>query len=166
MPLETYVARVLAGEAARGSGPAALEALAITIRTFALANRGRHRADGFDLCDLTHCQVVRTATAATEQAARATAGSVLLYRGAPAQVFYTASCGGRTGIAFRRLARRRGPAVPRVARRSRRRSDAVVVRADGRRRWSGRSPPPASAAVCARCASRRAPAPGAWRSSA
>ena len=58
LPLETYVARVLAGEAARGSPPAALEALAITVRTFALANLGRHRADGFDLCDQTHCQVV------------------------------------------------------------------------------------------------------------
>src|SRR5712692_4469834 len=96
MPLETYVARVLAGEAARESGPAALEALAITIRTFALGNLGRHRADGFDLCDQTHCQVVRAATEATIHAARVTAGKVLLYRGLPAKVFYTASCGGRT----------------------------------------------------------------------
>src|SRR5262245_3726742 len=53
IPLEAYVARVLAGEAARDSAPAALEALAVTIRTFALANRDRHRADGFDLCDQT-----------------------------------------------------------------------------------------------------------------
>ncbi|MGE5244052.1 MAG: SpoIID/LytB domain-containing protein [Betaproteobacteria bacterium] len=98
LPLERYVARVLAGEAARGSGPAALEALAITVRTFALANLGRHRADGFDLCDQTHCQVVRTATAATEHAAAATAGEVLLYDGAPASIYYTASCGGRTEI--------------------------------------------------------------------
>jgi len=73
MDLEAYVARVLAGEAARASEPAALEALAIAIRTFALANRGRHGSDGFDLCDQTHCQVVRTATAATERAASATA---------------------------------------------------------------------------------------------
>jgi len=96
LPLESYVARVLAGEAARGSRPAALEALAITIRTFALANRGRHRADGFDMCDQTHCQVVRAADAETERAAQATAGRLLLWRGAPASVFYTASCGGRT----------------------------------------------------------------------
>jgi stage II sporulation protein D len=83
--METYVARVLAGEALRDSRPAALEALAITLRTFAEANRGRHRADGFDLCDQTHCQVVRTATAATERAAQATAGRLLLLRdGAPA----------------------------------------------------------------------------------
>jgi stage II sporulation protein D len=96
LPLEPYVARVLSGEAARGSRPAALEALAITIRTFALANRGRHRADGFDVCDQTHCQVVRAADAATERAAQTTSGRVLLRDGAPASVFYTASCGGRT----------------------------------------------------------------------
>src|SRR5947209_5776672 len=96
MPLEAYVARVVAGEALRNSQPAALEALAITVRTFALANRGRHRADNFDLCDQTHCQVVRAATAATERAAQATAGRLLLRDGAPASIFYTASCGGRT----------------------------------------------------------------------
>jgi len=98
VPIETYVARVLAGEAARDSDPAALEALAITIRTFALANAGRHRAEGFDLCDQTHCQVVRTATPATVAAAAATAGRVLLRGGVPATVYYSASCGGRTEI--------------------------------------------------------------------
>src|SRR6185295_3358687 len=98
LPLETYIARVLAGEAMRDSQPAALEALAITARTFALANRGRHRADGFDLCDQTHCQVVRTATAATDRAAQATAGRILLRGDAIASVYYTASCGGRTEI--------------------------------------------------------------------
>ncbi|OFV93082.1 MAG: hypothetical protein A3G76_15760 [Acidobacteria bacterium RIFCSPLOWO2_12_FULL_65_11] len=98
VPLETYVARVLAGEAARDSRPAALEALAITIRTFALANPGRHRSEGFDLCDQTHCQVVRAPTPATERAAQATAGQVLMHDGVPASVFYSASCGGRTEV--------------------------------------------------------------------
>src|SRR5205823_4235924 len=99
MPLEAYVARVVAGEALRNSQPAALEALAITVRTFALANRGRHHADGFDLCDQTHCQVLRPATAGTERAAHATAGRVLVFHDkAPASVFYSASCGGRTEI--------------------------------------------------------------------
>ena len=98
LPLETYIARVLAGEAARESPAAALDVLAITIRTFALGNRDRHRADGFDLCDETHCQVVRTATAATTRAAQATAGQVLMRNGAIASVFYSASCGGRTEI--------------------------------------------------------------------
>ena len=98
LPLETYIARVLAGEAARDSPAAALEVLAITIRTFALGNRDRHRADGFDLCDETHCQVARTATSATTRAAQATAGQVLMRNGAVASVFYSASCGGRTEI--------------------------------------------------------------------
>jgi SpoIID/LytB domain protein len=98
VPLEEYVARVLAGEAAARSAPAALEALAIAVRTFALANLGRHRSDGFDLCDLTHCQVVRAATAATRQAAAATAGQILTYRGQPASIFYTACCGGQSEL--------------------------------------------------------------------
>ncbi len=98
IPIEIYVARVLAGEAMRDSQPAALEALAITIRTFAMANLKRHGADGFDLCDQTHCQVVRAAVAATERAAQATAGRLLLRNGVPAVIYYTASCGGRTEI--------------------------------------------------------------------
>ena len=99
VPVEPYVARVLAGEAAPDFHPAALEALAIAVRTYALANLGRHRADGFDVCDTTHCQVMRpAATPAAERAAQATPGKVLLDRGAPASIFYSASCGGRTEI--------------------------------------------------------------------
>jgi len=99
LPLETYVARVLAGEMLRDSQPAALEALAITIRTFAFANRNRHRSDGFDLCDQTHCQVLRAATVVTERAADATASRVLVQRdGAPASIYFSASCGGHTEI--------------------------------------------------------------------
>jgi len=98
VPLDPYVARVLAGEASPDSQPAALEALAIAVRTYALANLRRHRSEGFDVCDQTHCQVVRTATPATERAALATAGQVLLDRGSPAAIYYSASCGGRTEI--------------------------------------------------------------------
>src|SRR5712691_7085380 len=98
VPIETYVARVLAGEAARESPPAALEALAIAIRTFAVINRNRHSPDGYDVCDTTHCQVVRTATPPTERAAAATAGLVLVRNGVPVPLYYSASCGGRTEI--------------------------------------------------------------------
>ena len=98
IPIETYVARVLAGEAARESPPAALEALAIAIRTFAVINRNRHNADGYDVCDTTHCQVVRTATAVTERATAATAGLVLVRNGVPVPLYYSASCGGRTEV--------------------------------------------------------------------
>jgi SpoIID/LytB domain protein len=97
--LEPYIARVLAGEALPGSEPAALEALAVAIRTYAASNMGRHRGDGFDLCDSTHCQVMRAATPQSERAAQATAGQVLLYNGALASIYYSASCGGRSELA-------------------------------------------------------------------
>ena len=96
LPLEVYVARVLAGEAAPNTADGALQALAIAARTFTIVNAGRHDRDGFDLCDTTHCQVYRAATAATRRAVLASAGLVLTYNGTPAEVFYSASCGGRT----------------------------------------------------------------------
>ncbi len=96
IPLDEYVAGVTAGEAASASSPAALEALAIAARTYALGNRGRHAADGFDLCDLTHCQVLRRATRASAAASVATAGTYLASGGHVAEVYYTASCGGHT----------------------------------------------------------------------
>lgn len=99
LPVEVYVARVLAGEADPRAPIAAQEALAIAIRTYAAANPRRHARDGFDLCDTTHCQVVRAATAATRLAALTTAGRILTYDGRPAEVFYSASCGGRTEAA-------------------------------------------------------------------
>lgn len=96
LALETYVARVLAGEAEQNAPAGELEALAIAIRTYATFNAGRHARDGFDLCDTTHCQVMRMATAATRRAALSTAGQVLTWRGAPAEIFYSANCGGRS----------------------------------------------------------------------
>jgi stage II sporulation protein D len=96
VPLETYVARVIAGEAEPSAPEAAREAIAIAIRTFAIVNARRHAKDGFDLCDTTHCQVPRASTPATRLAALATAGRILTYHGAPAEVFYSANCGGRS----------------------------------------------------------------------
>jgi len=87
---------VLAGEGEPGAPDATQEALAIAIRTFAVFNSGRHQNDGFDVCDTTHCQVLRTATANSRRAAMATAGRILSYQGAPAEIFYSASCGGRS----------------------------------------------------------------------
>ena len=96
LPLELYVARVLAGEGEPNAPEATQQALAIAIRTYAIFNQGRHRRDGFELCDSTHCQVLRAATAASRRAALATAGRILTYQGAPAEVFYSASCGGHS----------------------------------------------------------------------
>ena len=97
--LEDYIARVVAGEGEPRAAAGAQQALAITARTYALANRNRHRREGFDLCDTTHCQVVRPATAGTRSAAQATAGRVLTRQGHPVSVFYSALCGGHSELA-------------------------------------------------------------------
>ena len=95
VPLEQYVARVLAGEGQPRAGDTAQQALAVAARTFSIANRGRHASEGYDVCDTTHCQVVRPSTPVTRSAALASAGRLLLASGVPAYVFYSAHCGGR-----------------------------------------------------------------------
>jgi SpoIID/LytB domain protein len=91
-----YVSRVLTGEADPRAAEAAHQALAVAIRTYTMKNLDRHSREGFDLCDSTHCQVPRPSTPASRRAAMATAGQVLAYRGQLAEVFYSASCGGRS----------------------------------------------------------------------
>ena len=59
LPSENYVIAALNGEAAPDEPMASLKAMAISIRTFALENANRHSAEGFGLCDSTHCQALR-----------------------------------------------------------------------------------------------------------
>ncbi len=96
IPIEVYVSRVLAGEGEPRAGEAAQQALAVAIRTYTLKNTDRHVRDGYDLCDSTHCQVPRPSTPSSRRTAMATVGQVLTYRGEIAEVFYSASCGGRS----------------------------------------------------------------------
>jgi len=96
IPLELYVAQVLSAEGEPNAPEASAQSLAIAIRTYALFNAGRHQKEGFDLCDTTHCQVLRASSAASRRAAQATLGQVLTYQGAPADLYYSASCGGFT----------------------------------------------------------------------
>lgn len=96
MAIEDYVSRVVAGEMGADARPAALEAMAITARTFVRGQRGRHEREGFDVCDLSHCQTLGTPAASTDAAARATEGLVLRDHGMVAEVYYSASCGGHT----------------------------------------------------------------------
>jgi SpoIID/LytB domain protein len=93
--LEPYVARVVAAEAAPGMPAAALEAVAIAARTFAVTHRTRHQDEAFELCDTTHCQAVATAAwSAAYAAASATRGLVLAREGHPVPIQYSAACPG------------------------------------------------------------------------
>jgi stage II sporulation protein D len=101
LALDDYVAAVVASEALPGTPRAALEALAIVVRSYALASRDRH--PGGLICDLAHCQVLRghgiapSHAAACAAAARATAGLVLrLPSGGIAAAPFHAACGGHT----------------------------------------------------------------------
>jgi stage II sporulation protein D len=96
LDVEEYVAGVLAGEANVFRSPESLKAMAVAVRTFAVRNRGRHKSEGFDFCDTTHCQDFRQAgiNERLRTAARDTAGELLWYRGAPAATYYTKHCGG------------------------------------------------------------------------
>ena len=94
MGAEEYVSRVVAGEMGGSAGPVALEAMAITVRTFLEANRGRHERRGIRLCDLTHCQVLGSADASTAVPRGPPTGLVLIEGGTPAQVYYSARVAG------------------------------------------------------------------------
>ena len=99
MPLEKYVlAAVLAGEASVFRSDEALKALAVAARTYAVRMRGRHAAEGFDLCATTHCQRIDldNVTLRLQKMADATSGEMLWYRGKLAFTPYSLDCGGHT----------------------------------------------------------------------
>ncbi len=99
-PVEDYVASVLQGETAADMPPEALKALAVAIRSYATHFRGRHESEGFDFCDTTHCQYLRTEVAARVRAAvEQTSGQLLWDRGTPLAAYYHKDCGGRTEAA-------------------------------------------------------------------
>jgi stage II sporulation protein D len=98
IPLERYVAAVLAGEAGDFRSGEALKAMAVISRTYAIRMRGRHAAEGFDLCDTTHCQHLdlTAVTPRLEDVARQTEGEMLWYQGKLAFTPYSKDCAGHT----------------------------------------------------------------------
>ena len=101
LPSESYVIAALSGEAAPDEPMASLKAMAISMRTFALVNANRHQAEGFGLCDSTHCQALRLGKPRpeVEEAVRETAGETLWSGGQRAHVYYTQHCGGMSETA-------------------------------------------------------------------
>lgn len=96
MPLEQYVAAVLQGESASFQSDEALKAMAVAARTYAVRFGSRHKSEGFDFCDTTHCQDVRMGneSARVRAAVAATEGELLWNQGRPAATYYHRSCGG------------------------------------------------------------------------
>jgi stage II sporulation protein D len=114
VPLETYLEGVLPHEIGN-LGPdsfAALEAQAITARTYAMMRIEARRAEPFDVYagvrDQVYLGTERTNRLASG-AVRDTRGMVVTYKGALAHTYYCATCGGHTAD-IRRVWPQREPA--------------------------------------------------------
>ena len=75
LPLEAYVAGVVAAEGESTMPPVALQALAIAARSYVRGASARHAREGYEVCDTTHCQVFGPATAGSRDAAKRTRGA-------------------------------------------------------------------------------------------
>ena len=98
LPLEDYVAAILAGESSGFRSEESLKAMAVAARTYAAHFAHRHKTEGFDFCDTTHCQDFRitAVSARLRKAVEATHNEVLRYDGQPIPAYYHQDCGGVT----------------------------------------------------------------------
>jgi peptidoglycan hydrolase-like amidase len=97
MDRETAVAAIVEAEGAAGLPFEARKAQAVVTRSYLAGAHNRHQ--GFDFCDNEHCQLLKGLahpTGAGSQAALATRGQVLVYKGDIIAAMYSANCGGHT----------------------------------------------------------------------
>ncbi|WP_055074776.1 SpoIID/LytB domain-containing protein [Pseudanabaena sp. 'Roaring Creek'] len=99
VPLETYVRGVVPHEIGYNAPYAAVQAQAILARTYALASLHRFKADDYQLCADTQCQVYRGLENTTEVADRAVADTrslILTYNNRAIDALYSSTTGGIT----------------------------------------------------------------------
>lgn len=99
LPLEQYLYGVVPAEIPRSWPRATLQSQAVAARSYAIANLGKHRSRGFDVCDTDDCQVYSGASvenASTNGAVDATRGQVLVSGGRVIPAYFCASAGGYT----------------------------------------------------------------------
>jgi stage II sporulation protein D len=97
--IETYIAGVVRSEGGPGKHIEYIKNQAVIARTYMYRYMGRHMADGFDLCDNTHCQAFHGITDDTVvvEASLATRGQVIV--GSDTSLIIAAfhsNCGGET----------------------------------------------------------------------
>lgn len=99
VPLEAYLYGVIPAEIGSDVPLEAMKAQAVAARTYALKNRRKCAADGYDLDDTTHCEGyfgVDGETAPSNAAVDDTRGQVLTYAGALIDAPYSTDSGGMT----------------------------------------------------------------------
>ncbi|MDE6108434.1 MAG: SpoIID/LytB domain-containing protein, partial [Oscillospiraceae bacterium] len=101
LPLDDYAECVASREMSASWPIEALKAQAVCARNFyeqKLADH-KHRAQGFDICNTTHCQVYYGMASTNERTAQAvaeTSGLRIWYQGKQAEIYYYSSNGGAT----------------------------------------------------------------------
>lgn len=95
--VEELVASTLEAEMSTVDHREALKAQAVAARSFLASHPSRHRQQGYDFCDTTHCQFTRGVEIADRfrQATEDTRGLILLYRGKPVPAYYSTVCQGQ-----------------------------------------------------------------------
>lgn len=101
IPLEEYISGVIPNEIGSNAPLEALKAQAVAARTHAISLllSNRHKNDGYDLCNSTHCQVYKGKYLLNDsitQAVSETASELLLYAYRIAESTYHSACGGKT----------------------------------------------------------------------
>lgn len=99
VPVDDYLLSVVPEEMPVDWPAEAIRAQSVAARSFALASRGRHASEGYDLCTTTHCQLYTGTTAeksASNAAIKATRGEVLTYGGKPIEALFHTDSGGMT----------------------------------------------------------------------
>lgn len=99
VPVDDYLLSVVPEEMPTDWPAEALKAQSVAARSFALKNRSRHAAEGYDLCTTTHCQLykgIASEKTASTAAVRATRGEVLTYGGQPIEALFHTDSGGMT----------------------------------------------------------------------
>ena len=97
--VENYLRCVLPKEMSPSFHEEALKAQAVAARTFSLVNRKRHKSEGYDLCNTTHCQIyggIDNADAMTDKIINKTFGEVIYYNGKLIQSVFHTDSGGMT----------------------------------------------------------------------
>jgi stage II sporulation protein D len=99
LDLEDYLRGVLPAEIPQDFPAECLKAQAIIARTYALYSLGRHKSEGFDLCNSRHCQIYLGfdyEKGKLNKAIEDTTGIIITYNGKPALTPFHSSCGGIT----------------------------------------------------------------------
>jgi stage II sporulation protein D len=97
--IEDYLRGVVGSEIGSRAPAESIKAQTVIARTYAYASRGKHGADGADVCDSTHCQVYSGAGAERDTinpAVDGTRGIIMISDGEPITTLYHATCGGMT----------------------------------------------------------------------